>query len=124
MVSLSDGKIEADDCGDDLSSIDVDENLLCMPCGCDTEEELSEEEHDMRLLCDLAVKALARGETWSYPVDWDNIKQAQPGGDGRDKADPHAPKASESPCPPCRNCRRRNDLGSHQSNWIMQVSVS
>ena len=39
-----------DDCGDDMSSVDTGIPLTCMPCGCNTDEELSEEDNDTRLI--------------------------------------------------------------------------
>ena len=85
-----------------MSSIDTEAPMLCMPCGCDTDEELTEEDNNLRLI----LWKMAEGHY--YPVDWSNIKQAQPGGTPG-QVDPRAPPKEQSPCKACRACRRKND---------------
>ena len=76
-----------DDCGYDMSSINIDETMLCMPCGCDTDEALSEEDGAIRL----QLWNQAHGQSSYAAVGWNNIKYATPGGSPAYGPDPRAP---------------------------------
>ena len=97
-----------DDCGDDLSSLNENAEALLacecpiLPCDFDTDDALSDEDHDHCLKLRLGNKLNA------YPVDIDRVAQAQPG-EPQPGPDPRAPKATDSPCPGCKNSRGRSD---------------
>ena len=87
-----------DDCGDDLSSLHLPEQPpdVALPCAYDTDDALSDEDHNERLLRQLGTNAQV------FPVDITKVAQAQPG-EPQAGPDPRDPTPSESPCPGCRN---------------------
>ena len=92
-----------DDCGEDLTSLwEREDAAYVMPCDYDTDEALSDEEHDLCLLETLGDKALA------FPIDPTGVPRATPGEPSKGR-DPRAPPPHESPCPACRCFRARND---------------
>jgi hypothetical protein len=93
-----------DDCGDDLSSLHDAEvvGLSCRQCH-DLNEVLSDEEDDN------CLKAEFGHRVQCYPVDYDKIAKAQPGGAPTRGSDERAPAPSVSTCPGCRHYRARSD---------------
>ena len=72
------------------------------PCDFDSEDALSDEDHDQCLRLQFGSRIQ------SYPVDASKVARAQPGGAGRGP-DPAAPTAKASTCPGCRHSRARDD---------------
>ena len=97
-----------DDCGDDFSSLhDTTETMFSveptiLPCEFDTDDALSDEDHDY------CLKVLLGDKLNAYPVDFSKVAQSQPG-EPAAGPDTRAPKPSESPCQGCRSSRARSD---------------
>ena len=88
-----------DDCGDDLSSLD----LTCYnkPCHYDTDSDLSDQDHNQCLLAELSQIA--------YPIDMDTVAKAQPGSAPHPGRDHRAKLPKVSPCLGCKHYRARDD---------------
>ncbi len=88
-----------DDCGDDLSSLD----LTCynQPCHYDTDSDLSDQDHNQCLLAELSQIA--------YPIDMDTVAKAQPGSAPHPGRDHRAKLPKDSPCLGCKHYRARDD---------------
>ena len=92
-----------DDCDDNLSSLNIPEGPdVALPCAYDTDDALSDEDHDDCMLRQLG------NEAHVFPVDISKVAQAQPG-EPQVGTDPRAPRPSESPCPECKNSRGRSN---------------
>ncbi len=105
-----------DDCGDDLTSL---ADYVGQPCNYDTEEEVSDQEHNQHLWTETTQ--------WAFPIDPATVAQPQPG-DPLPGRDHRAAVPSASSCPGCRHFRARNDwehtreIGQcsypHDAPWI------
>jgi hypothetical protein len=92
-----------DDCGDDLSSLQEDTmHGLVRRCDFDSENELSDQDHEDCLYLDIPWR------WWAFPIDVSRVAKAQPGVPvpGRD---PRAKPPGESNCPGCKHYRSRDD---------------
>ena len=93
-----------DDCGEDISSLDprVDQadTRFVLPCDYDTDQELSDQDHNECLLCETK---------FCYPIDITKIAQPTEEGKPFHGRDPRAPRPKDSPCLGCRNYRARDD---------------
>ena len=93
-----------DDCGEDLSSLDprVDQSdaRFVLPCDYDTDQELSDQDHN---------ECLLSTTKFCYPIDITKIAQPTEPGEPFRGRDPRAPKPMASKCPGCSNYRNRDD---------------
>ena len=94
-----------DDCGDDLSSLrDTTDTAFTFPCDFDTDEALSDEDHDQ------CLKLQFGSVIQAFPIDLSKVAKAKPGSLPAPGPDPRAPKdPKESKCPGCRQYRGRSD---------------
>ena len=93
-----------DDCGEDLSSLhDKTTTAIAFPCDFDTDDALSDEDHDVCMNLEFGNRIQA------FPIDVSKVAKAQPGSAPHPGPDHRAPKISECKCPGCKHMRARND---------------
>ena len=92
-----------DDCGDDLSSLQIEEIVGLSNTCFDQNEALSDEDHDRCMMLEFRTKVQ------SYPVDESKVAKARKESTPAHGPDPRAPLGKDSTCPGCKHARARTD---------------
>jgi len=94
-----------DDYGEDLSSLhDKYESVaLTFPCDFDTEDELSDQDHNELMRREFGYRLQA------FPIDRTSVAKAQSGSNPHSGRDSRAKNPKSSTCPGCKHYRSRDD---------------
>eukprot|EP00974_Lingulodinium_polyedra_P107586 10413031-Lingulodinium_polyedra.AAC.1 len=104
-----------DDCGDDGHDKSEDA-LLRHPCDFDTDDELSDLDHDGRARLQSGDRFVA------YPIDRTKVARAQPGSYPHERRDSRAPPSKDSTRPGC-NYYGEKRLGTHSRDRPTRVPL-
>ena len=88
-----------DDCGDDLSSLEI--SCYAQPCDYGTDSDLSDQDHNQCLLAECSQAY--------FPIDIGKVARAQEGSTPHPGRDPRAKAPKESSCLACKHYRARDD---------------